>query len=256
MKRLAILLILAGALVAPSAAFASGVVLKVQRATHLVAVTRANNKVALVHTSAAARLKVGQRVRMTARTLRNGTLAASAVHVVGHAQKVRFRGLMLKASKARFLISANGAVLEVNRDAKEDDDDVDVGDAVVVTVDVDDDDEALDEDTMAPIDADHPGGAIEGRLTLGTGKITVVSEHMALVLNVPTGFDLTGFANGDEVLAKFTQGADGLLTLTSLSGDEDEQEADDDDGGHDGGHDGHGHHGGGGGGGGGDDDDE
>jgi len=253
MKRLAILLILAGALVAPSAASASGVVLKVQRATHLVAVTRANDKVALVHTSAAARLKVGQRVRMTARALRNGTLAASAVHVVGHAQKVRFRGLMLKANKARFLISANAAILAVNRDAKEDDDDVDVGDAVVVTVDMDDDDEELDEDNMTPIDADHPGGAIEGRLTIGTGKITVVSEHMALVLNVPTGFDLTGFANGDEVLAKFTQGADGLLTLTSLSGDEDEQEADDDDdGGHDGGHHGHGHHGGGGG----DDDDD
>src|SRR3954451_8043236 len=99
MKRLAILLIVAGALLVPSAALASGVVLKVQRATHLVAVTRANNKVALVHTTAAGRLKVGQRVSMNARALRNGTLAASAVKVVGKADKVRFRGLMLKENR-------------------------------------------------------------------------------------------------------------------------------------------------------------
>src|SRR5690348_14875323 len=99
MKRLAVLMIVAAALLAPSAAFASGVVLKVQRATHLVAVTRANNKVALVHTNAAARLKVGERVRMAARTLANGTLAAKTVKVVGKADKVRFRGLMLKENR-------------------------------------------------------------------------------------------------------------------------------------------------------------
>src|SRR2546429_4600800 len=85
MKRLAVLVIVAGAFLAPSAALASGVVLKVQRATHLVAITRANNRVALVHTNAAARLKVGERVAMTARTLRNGTMAASAVLGAGHA---------------------------------------------------------------------------------------------------------------------------------------------------------------------------
>ena len=45
MKRLAILLIVAAALLAPSAALASGVVLKVQKATHLVAVTNGKAKV-------------------------------------------------------------------------------------------------------------------------------------------------------------------------------------------------------------------
>ncbi|MDX6475166.1 MAG: hypothetical protein QOH95_677, partial [Gaiellaceae bacterium] len=73
----------------------------------------------------------------------------------------------------------------------------------------------------------------------------------------PSTFDLSKFANGDEVLAQFTQGADGTLTLTNLSGDDNEQEADDNDdhdgdnhGGDGGGHHGHGggDHGGGGGG--------
>jgi hypothetical protein len=254
MKRLAVLLIVAGALLAPSAAFASGIVLKVQRATHLVAVTRPNHTVALVHTNAAGRLEVGERVAMNARALRNGTMAASAVRVLGHAQKVTFRGLMLRKNRDRFVMSAGGAVVTVNRDTHENDDDVTNGDAVVVTASVNDDDE-LDEDNLNPVDAAHPGGAIEGTLTIGTGTVTVVSEHLALVLKVPSGFDLSKFANGDEVLAQFTQGADGSLTLTTLSGDENAQEAndnnnnnddDDDDGDHGGG--GGGDHGGGGGG--------
>jgi hypothetical protein len=83
---------------------------------------------------------------------------------------------------------------------------------------------------------------------------------MALVLNVPSTFDLSKFANGDEVLAKFTQGADGTLTLTDLSGDDNVQNADENDDGDDngdngdddngGGDHGGGDHGGGGGGGG------
>jgi hypothetical protein len=79
---------------------------------------------------------------------------------------------------------------------------------------------------------------------------------MTLVLNVPTGLDLTGFMTGDEVLAVFVQQADGTLTLTQLSRDDNADHADDDNdngngngGEHHGGGDG-GHHGGGGDGGG------
>ena len=78
MKRLLVSLVVVAALAAPATALANGVVLKVQRANHLVAVTRPGLKVSLVHTSAASRLHVGQRVALTARTLRNGTLASSA----------------------------------------------------------------------------------------------------------------------------------------------------------------------------------
>lgn len=252
MKRLLISLVAVAALAAPSAALANGVVLKVQRGNHLVAVTRAGTKVALVHTTAAARLHVGQRVALAARTLRNGTLAASTVRVVGRAHAVRFRGLLLAKTRTRLVVSAGGAVISMHRGSRTTASANDTGPAPGATVDVtatvgDNDD--LDETAVNTVSADAPGGAIEGKLTLGTGKITVVSEHMALVLNVPTGFDLSKFANGDEVLAQFTQGADGTLTLTALSGDDNAQQADEnDDNGNDGG-DGD-HHGGDGGGGG------
>jgi hypothetical protein len=229
MKRLVLFLIVAAALLAPSAALASGVVLKVQRATHLVAVTNGKTKVSLVHTGA--KLRVGQRVAVSGRTLRNGTLAASSVRVVGRARTVHFRGLLLKRSGTRLVLSAGGAVISLNRGSARTtssagDTGPQPGSTVDVTATVGNDDQ-LDEDNVTTVSADAPGGAIEGKLTIGTGKITVVSEHMALVLNVPASVDLSKFANGDEVLAKFTQGADGTLTLTALSGDDNAQEADD-----------------------------
>ena len=115
MKRLILLLALSVALLAPAGALASGVVLKVQPTSHLVAVTRSATHVALVHTSAASRLHVGQRVSLTARTLRNGTLSAANVRVLGRAHTVRFRGLLLSRGRTQMVVSAGGAVLTIHR---------------------------------------------------------------------------------------------------------------------------------------------
>lgn len=247
MKRLVLLAVAAAVLLVPSTALASGVVLKVQKATHLVAVTQSKTKVALVHT--AARLHVGQRVAVSGRTLKNGTLAASSVRVLGRAHRVHFRALVLQRTAGKLVVSANGAVITLRRGAARTtasarDSGPQPGTTVDVTATVGSDDE-LDEDDVSTVSADHPGGAIEGKVTLGTGKITVVSEHMALVLNVPAGFDLSNVKSGDEVLAKFDQQADGTLLLTAISNDEDAQGADDEHDGDDD-HDGGGHDGGGG----------
>jgi uncharacterized membrane protein YgcG len=121
-----------------------------------------------------------------------------------------------------------------------------VGSQVVVQATVGNDDE-LDEDDVSVVTVIAPGGSIEGHLTLGAGTVTVSSEHMTLVLNVPTGFDLSKFATGDEVLATFVQQTDGTLVLTALSGDENARQADEGDD-HDGGGDGGGGDDGGGGG--------
>ena len=230
MKRLILLLALTAALLAPAGALASGVVLKVQPSSHLVAVTRSATHVALVHTSAASRLHVGQRVSLTARTLRNGTLSAANVHVLGRAHTVHFRGMLLKRTRTTMIVSAGGAVLTIHRASRSTSSARDTGpptgSQVAVTATVGTNDE-LDEDNVSVVTTSAPGGQIEGHLTLGTGTVTVSSEHMTLVLKVPTGFDLTKFATGDEVLATFTQQTDGSLVLSALSGDENAQQADD-----------------------------
>ncbi len=254
MKRLILLSAAAAAFLAPSAALASGVVLKVQPARHLVAVARTPTRVALVHTTA--RLRVGQRVALTARKLRNGTLAASRIRVVGRARTVKFRGLVLARSTSRLVVSANGAVIGVHRGSRSTssarDDEPRIGSTVDVTARIDEDGD-LDEDDAAVFSPTAPGGQIEGRLTIGIGTIAVTSEHLSLVLKEPAGVVLLGFATGDEVLATFSQGTDGSLTLTALSRDDNAQRADDDDNGGDHGGDGRDGPDGGGGGGGGDD---
>lgn len=227
MKRFIVLLVATAALLAPSAALASGVVLKVQRATHLVAVARTPSNVALVHTSA--KLAVGQRISLTATKLRNGTLSASSVKVLGRAHKVTFRGLLLSKSGSQLIVSAGGAVIALHRGgrttASASDSGPAPGSTVQVTATVGTTGE-LDEDDATTVAPTAPGGQIEGHLTLGTGTITVTTEHMSLVLNVPAGFDLTKFVSGSEVLATFTQGTDGKLTLTALSADGSAQQAD------------------------------
>jgi hypothetical protein len=231
MKRLVLFLIVAAALLAPSAALASGVVLKVQHATHLVAVTNGKTKVALVHTAAG--LRVGQRVTLTGRRLRNGTLAASSIRVVGRAHTVHFRGLLLKKSGARMLLSAGGAIIAVHRGARTTSSPNDTGPQTGATVDVTatvGTDDELDAETVSTASADIPGGKIEGKLTIGTGTIKVKSEQMNLSITVPAGFALTTFATGDEVLVTFSQQADGSLVLTDISADGNAQEANDDQG--------------------------
>jgi hypothetical protein len=230
MKRLVLFLIVAAALLVPSAALASGVVLKVQTATHLAAVTNGKTKVNLVHT--AAKLRVGQRVTLSGRTLRNGTLAASSVHVLGRAHTVHFRGLLLKKSGTRLVVSAGGAIIAVHRGARTTSSANDSGPAPGSTVDVTatvGSDDELDATNVSTTSADTPGGKIEGKLTIATGTVTVKSDEMNLSIKVPTGFDLTKFATGDEVLVTFSQQADGSLLLTDISGDGNAQEADSND---------------------------
>src|SRR5690242_2182740 len=115
MRRLIIALAAVAAFALPSTALASGVVLKVQRSSHLVAVAGAAKHVSLVQTPVAAKLAVGQRVTVSARKLGNGTFHASSVRVVGKARTVRFRGMLLKKSATRLLVSAGGAVISVHR---------------------------------------------------------------------------------------------------------------------------------------------
>lgn len=242
MKRLALFTFLAAALAVPGVASASTVVLKVDRASQLVAVTHGRTSVALVHTAAASKLRLGQRVALRARTLRNGTFAANGVRVVGRAQRVRFRGLLLARSHGRTVVSAGGAVISLRNGARTTASANDSGPKPGSEVEVEAQvagDELETEDVTVVADM-APGGKIEGRLAIGTGTITVSSEHMSLVIKVPAGFDLSKFTSGQDVLATFTQAADGSLTLTQLAGDDDEQEADDAGEIEHGGHDGHG----------------
>jgi uncharacterized membrane protein YgcG len=237
MKRLITLVVAVGALVLPAGAFAStGIVLKVERGAHLIAVAHSSH-VRLIHTSHRG-LAVGERVSMQARTLRNGTFAASKLRVTGRARHVTFRGLVLARSAAqhRITLSAGGAIVTVKSN-----DHPKTGSEVEVDADVGDNGD-LDNGQTQTVDQTAPGGSIEGHVVaLLPGSITIASEHELLVLSVPSTIDVSKLAIGDEVLANFAQQTDGSLTLTSFSADdsvtaaEQGDHGDNGDDGHDGG---------------------
>src|SRR4029077_5912007 len=119
-------------LLVPTGAFASGVVIKVQKGTHLVVVARTPSNVVLVHTQA--KVAVGERVALHARRLRNSTFSASRVDVLGRVHRVRFRGLLLSNSGARLMASAGGALVALHRGAHRNDSAPRPGSVVQVTV--------------------------------------------------------------------------------------------------------------------------
>lgn len=229
MKKHLVFVLAVVALAAPAQALAGGVVLKVQPARHLVAVARTPTNIAIVHTTAASHLRVGERVSLSAHTLRNGTLAASAVTVLGHVQKVHFRGRLLGHSYGRLSVLAGGAVITVHTGSRSvasaRDGSPPTGSQVGVTATVGSSGQ-LEDGGVTVFSPTSPGGRIEGQLTLGTGSITVTSDAMSLVITVPSGFDLSTFTNGQDVLATFAQQSDGSLLLTALSGDDSAQQAD------------------------------
>ena len=225
MKRLIVLLVVAGALLAPSGAFASGVVIKVQD-RRLVVVARTPSNVVLVHTPA--KVAVGERIALQARRLRNSTLAASRIKVLGRVSQVRFRGLLLSKSGPKLMVSAGGAVVELHRGAHRNDSAPRPGSTIQVTVTIGADGE-LDEDDVTTVSPTAPGGQIEGRLLLGTGTVTVSPSTEPPAQG--SGRALADAVRaGMEVLATFSQGTDGSLTLTALSADGDAEQADDDGG--------------------------
>jgi hypothetical protein len=217
MKRLIPFLAAAAVLAAPATALAKGgVVLKVERGSHLAAVATPA-RVVLVHSSRVSQLRVGQRVAMSTRRLSNGTLSASRMRVVGRAHRVSFAGLVLARSTGRLTVSAGGAPVFVHTRTPSH---AAPGSEVEIDATVDDSGElaAAKVDVVA---ATAPGGSIEGHLlAIGASSITVGSDGQVLVIGVPSGFDLSGLAVGDEVLAQFTQQADGSLLLTSLTADD------------------------------------
>lgn len=217
MKRFIICLVAVGALAAPATALANGgVVLKANHASRLAAIKGAKG-VMLVHTAQISRLHAGQRVRLSARRLANGTFASSTIRVIGRASHVQFSGLLLARTGHRVTVSAGGEPVDLKTTAATN---ARPGSEVQVSAEIDDQGD-LNANGIQVVNTLAPGGTIEGKIVaIGASSVTVASDEQVLALTVPSGFDLTTFAVGEEVLAQFSQQSDGSLLLTTLSSDE------------------------------------
>ena len=161
MKKLSLLVAVA-ALAAPGTAAAAherGVVVKVDRQAHLVAVAERGGSVVRVHTPRALSkpFRIGQRLSFAARQLRNGTVAGSAFRVAGRASRLTIHGTVraFNSRKQTITLSAGGATLRMklaaSRTFMASSPPPKVGSDVTVTASVQDDD-TLEADDVQEVD--------------------------------------------------------------------------------------------------------
>jgi hypothetical protein len=235
MKKSLLVLPVLAALATPGVAPAArGVVVKVDRGGKVAAVAQTRGEVALVHAGNLSGARVGSRVSFTGRALANGTVGTSAIRVLGHAKRVHVRGVVVAKRHNGFVLSAHGALLKITK-ARAARSTASANDTTVppigssVDVEVDTDDDSLDATSVQILSATTDAGMIRGKLTIGTGSVTIADDGVSLTFAVPAGFDLSKFQNGDKVLAFFLRNTDGTLALKVLAGDANAREADDDD---------------------------
>src|SRR5205085_8611340 len=114
MKQFFVVSLVAAAVAFPAAAGAAtfkGVVVSVQPTRHAMAVTQSNGVVRTVH--ARVLRQAGTRVSITAGRLRDGTFSAARVSALGRATKARIHGVVVRAVRGGYLLSAGGSVLRI-----------------------------------------------------------------------------------------------------------------------------------------------
>lgn len=236
MLRKSLIVIALSALAAPGVASAgkgSGVIVKVKARSGVVAIANARGAVTLAHVAGAAKLRPGQKIAFDGRKLRNGTIAATQLRVVGKQAKFRVRGVVLAVQKARgtFAVSARGAVLvlrsKVRRLAAAGAGDPTPGSVTDVTVNVSGAG-ALDAVEVKEVDPSANAAELDGKVTaVGNGSITLSDSGVSMTFVAPATIDLSKYAVGDEVLVYYSSQADGSFLIDAIGGDGNESEADD-----------------------------
>jgi hypothetical protein len=236
--------LVAAALLAATTASAptSGVVVRVDRPAHLVAVAGSSGVVELVHVARLGHLGPGLKVRFSAQQLANGTLSAPVLTVTGHTNHATLQGVVLatSAKQQSLTLTAGGATLTLRlrttpspagkhhgKYGKPVSTLPAVGSEVQLDVGL-----AGNRHTASSIHqlaASATGGSIEGVVVGSPGStLRIAAGRTVVTLQVDTTtLDLSGVQGGQRVLAYFARQADGTLTLVALAQDGSVADADD-----------------------------
>jgi hypothetical protein len=226
------------ALALPSLAFAggqTGITVKVDVRSGLVAVVDGKGAVSLLHAPASALqgLRPGRRVAFDAKKLRNGTYSVKTLAVAGAVRSVHVRGMIfaVDAKHASFALSAHGAVLPLKlaKHARvlstctcphvNSTDDVTLKFGAAGQVDA---------AAVTQIDPTTDVGAIDGTVSADAGgKVTVTSGGYAITVLVPAWFDPSTLAIGEHVIAYFVRLPDGSYAISAVANDGSADQADD-----------------------------
>ena len=243
MKKLIVSLVVGIGVAFPATAGAAtfkGIVVGKQARRHAIVVTSTSGLVRTVHTHRLA-IRVGSRVAVRARKLRDGTFSARKVSVRGRAHRARIHGVVAKRLRGRYLLAAGHSMLAIRTGQSFSlNDERGPAPGTVVNVTVDTDDNELDEE-----DVDEVGQAekleLEGKVVSVTaptattdGEIVLQVGKSTINVVVPAGFSLSALKPGDSVELKVSLSGTTFTLLKAQDEDEDDgddDQGDDDDGG-------------------------
>ena len=226
---LATVLVLAFASANVSAQTLRGTVVHRNARAHSFVVANAHGALVAIHSKRG--MKPGRIVRVDARRLRNGTFALSRVRVLGRTHHARIRGTVTFAKRGAFVVSAPGTSLLVNDNPSSGQTPA-VGDQVQVDGTIDDQGDIQEQDVQKT-GSDSGNMDLEGTLlavdqTARTLSISADDDNQSgssLTVDVPSSFDITQFAPGQEVHLTVTPNGDGTFTLVSSSEDDNSRDA-------------------------------
>src|SRR5947209_3573885 len=193
--------------VAPaSAAGVSGTVVHHNRHAHSFVVASRGGKLFAIHSRSAPR--VGRKVSVQARKLRNGTFLARRISVGRMHRHVRLRGVVTFRSARGLVVSARGASVFIRQSSSRARaaDTTGVGDQVEVDGTVDDQGD-IEANDVTPTGATQNTVDLEGRIiSLDSGARTLTlsadddeQSGASIVVAIPATFDFSLFKVGDEV---------------------------------------------------------
>jgi hypothetical protein len=199
----------------------------VAKRAHTIVLTTGRKGLALKVRVAPRRVRLGDRVSVVGKRLRNGTIRASRLHVLAHVEKARIRGMVVKRLAHAMRVASGHSVLTIHTrssHAASRHDGEERGELGEFEVEFEHGD--LVEDDFTPV---SPSGTVEIEGVLVSVSPLVVSlEGLPIEITVPSGMTLPPLTPGQEVELFVQAGAGNTFTLVSIgkadNEDEDENE--------------------------------
>jgi hypothetical protein len=187
----------------------------VAKRAHTIVLTTGRKGLAVKVRVAPRRVRLGDRVSVVGKRLRNGTIRASRLHVLSHVKRAQIRGMVVKRLAHAMRVASGHSVLTIHtrsvhgasrHDGEEK--------GELGEFEVEFEHGGLVEDDFNPV---APAGTaeIEGRL-VSVSPLVVSLEGLPIEITVPGGVTLPPLTPGQEVELFVQAGAGNTFTLVSI----------------------------------------
>ncbi len=195
----------------------------VAKRAHTIVLTTGRKGLAVKVRVAPRRVRLGDRVSVVGKRLRNGTIRASRLQVLSHVKKARIRGMVVKRLAHAMRVASGHSVLTIHTrsaHATSRHDGEEKGELGEFEVEFEHGD--LVEDDFTPV---SPSGTVEIEGVLVSVSPLVVSlEGLPIEITVPSGMTLPPLTPGQEVELFVQAGAGNTFTLVSIGKTDNEDE--------------------------------